>query len=163
VIDAGIDPELVEEDHTLFFCLGIERRHLLLDVGGRDHVLTLVEAGPRHLWVKLPGQQAHRHIMFGDDRLELFRLDGDVECHRRPVGMAIEDVLRLAHRTAGDGDVKTIIEQIPNMGADHQPGSEYHNSFHVRVLSQWPLAATLSSSNFCSVPKSRHHHGLDGV
>ena len=67
MVDAGVDSELVEKDHTLFFRLGIERRHLFLDIGSSDHVLALVEACSRHLWVELPGQQAHRQVMFGDD------------------------------------------------------------------------------------------------
>jgi len=83
--------------------------------------------------------------MFGDDLFELLRLDRDIECHRRAVGVAIEDVLRLAHRAAGNGDVKSVIEQISNVGADHQPGSKYHNSFHLKVLSPWPHMATLHS------------------
>jgi hypothetical protein len=55
--------------------------------------------------------------------------------------MAVDDLLRFAHRPAGYRDVKTMIEQVPNVCAHHQSGSEYNDFFHVKVLSRRPLAA----------------------
>ena len=75
VVDAGVDAELVEEDDSLLLGLGVEGLHVVLDVGGGDHVLAFIEAGPRHLRVELPRQQAHRHVVVGDDRRELVGLD----------------------------------------------------------------------------------------
>ncbi len=68
----------------------------------------------------------------------LLGLYGDVIGHGGPVGVTVDDLLRLAHRSAGDGDVETMVEQIPHVSANHQSGSEYNNFLHERVLSQRP-------------------------
>ncbi len=136
VVDAGIDAELVEEDHTLFPGLGVQRRHLVLDVRGGHHVLALLEAGPGHLRMELPRQQAHRHVVVGDDLPEALELDSDVVGHRSAVGVAVENVLRLAHRTTGDRDLESMIQQIAHMSPHHQAGTKYDDSFHLKSPSE---------------------------
>jgi len=130
VVDAGIDAELVEEDHSLGSGLFVEGLHVVLDVRRGHHVLAHVDTGPGHLGVELPGQQAHRHVVGGDDLLQPLWLSGDVVGHGRTIGVPGDDVLGLAHGATRHRHRESTVEQVTHVCAHDQTGSENDDLLH---------------------------------
>ena len=139
MVDARVQPHLVQQEHTQLPGGGIQRQHVGGYIGRRNEGDPPQQAGPRDEHVLVGRKKAHDDVCPGHLRQELGLLQR-IDRQRLPPGAVAQELAGTIDIQGREPDVNVGLgQQVVEQRFDHESCAQHQDVFHA---SAWVNASS---------------------